>query len=362
MSALEPKAERIEFAAVRAYLESRGWERLQTPRDDIAAYRADDEDVILAVEPTLSDYAEVMARAARTIARHEQRPVEGVLADLTHPRTDHARFRRTGQSVEDGTIDLSAAATFLTGAQRSLLAAAHQVEVPNTRFHPRMSRTAPQALLQACRLGATERGSFTLLIHCPIDLPDHPERAEFGRQTLTTLLSSLAKTVRVLRRDGVKAVVDAEEPIISANLTEAVVTMLPPDEGADLEIGATFSPVVPIVDPPALVRIERGLFASFDELASALRPPSAAREMRFVGRVSDLHGIENANDELEGEIVLTTEVEDALVRARCTLGPDDYRKAVDAHRDRQLLSVRGTLRRYGRKHVLESPTHVEVLS
>src|SRR5205807_5516419 len=53
-------------------------------------------------------------------------------------------------------------------ARKALLAASCSAVQPQT-FHPRLSRTEAEQLLQACRLGQTERGSFTAVIACPID-------------------------------------------------------------------------------------------------------------------------------------------------------------------------------------------------
>lgn len=355
--------DQVEWTNVRDYLVSRGWRKLPVPWEDAGAFRNGGAEVIVPFDAELADYREGLLVAASRIARFENRPVDEVLVDLARPRADHARFARTGEGTSDGTLPIVDAPGFIDGIRRALLAASHTVERPDQRFHRRMSRSAPEELVRACRMGPAEQRSFAIAVHCPLDLPGQlPGTESFGRHTVETLMRSTSRSVRLLRKEGVGAVAGADDVVITANLCEALVAMMPSDERGDLELEVRYSPILaPSEGAPTHVRVERQLFESFDRLGQALRKPEAPVEGTYVGRVRELKGEPNADGRLEGEAVLRLDVEDELIHARCALGPDDYDRAIVAHREQKHVAVRGVLRRTGRTYALDQPRELRVI-
>lgn len=225
-----------------------------------------------------------------------------------------------------------------------------------------MSRATPDAFVRACRLGPAEPRSFAFSVHCPHDLPDELPGLGFGRRTVSRLMRSVSWTVKALVSVGPQAVVDATAPLTTANLCEALVQMMPRDERTDLQIDARFSPVLSVPgDTPTQVRIERSLYRTLEELSRALRPPSALLEDVHVGRVVELKGDVNDTGRLEGEVILRLDADDELIRARCSLGPEDYMKALNAHGRQRPMSVHGRLARAGRTYTLEDPRGLNVI-
>ncbi|MEZ4300604.1 MAG: hypothetical protein R3B70_37045 [Polyangiaceae bacterium] len=285
-----------------------------------------------------------------------------VVADLGMPRSDRLRFAQSGEATSDGRIGVDAGRDLVEGARRALLSAAHSEERPGLRFHKRLSRAAPEALVRACRLGPAEQRSFAFSIHCPHDLPDDLPGAGFGRRSVGRLMRSVGQAVQTILRVGPQRLVETEEPIVTSNLCEALLQMMPRDERADLEIDVQFSSVLPAPpDTPLAVRVERSLYTAFEDLTRALRPPSAPVDDVHVGRVVELSGDANDAGQLEGDVVLRLDEGEELVRARCTLGPDDYLLAHDAHGRQRHVSVRGKLVHSGRKYTLVDPRDLKVI-
>jgi hypothetical protein len=176
------------------------------------------------------------------------------------------------------------------------------------------------------------------------------------------LMQSVDRTVQTLVRLGPQAVIDAPAPMTTANLCEALVQMMPRDERTDLALDVRFSPILPAPDAtPTEVRIERSLYRAFEDLSRTLRPPQSPIEDVHVGRVVELRADVNDAGKLEGEVILRLDADDELIRARCSLGPDDYRKALDAHGRQRYVSVRGKLIRTGRMYMLEDPNELKVI-
>lgn len=352
----------IQWTNVRDYLVARGWRKLPVEWDDAGVFRLDDAEVLVPFDPSLADYDEALVRAAREIARVERREVRDVLDELALPRADHTRFARTGEGAAGGTLPITEAPGFVDGVRRALLAAAHSVERPDQRSHKRMSRRGPLDFVNACRMGPAERRSFALSVHCPLDLSSDLPGTGFGRRAVEILMRSTARATRLLVRDGVQAVVEADEVVITANLCDALVAMMPSDEKSDLELAVDYSPFVVSESPsPTSVKVERSLFESFDRLAQGLRPPEKHADSTYLGRVVELKGEPNDDGDLEGEAVLRLDVEEDLIRVRCVLNAANYQRAIDAHKTQRHVALRGTLRRTGRTLTLENPAELRII-
>ncbi len=358
-----PAAHGLSWTSVRDYLVSRGFRLLPTGWTDAGVFRHGDGEVIVPFDSTFADYAEALDRAARQIARFEGRALADVLKDLGMPRADRVRFAQTGEGTADGMIGVDAAPNLFDGARKTLLSAAHSEERPELWFHKRMTRATPDAFVRACRMGPAEKRSFAFSVHCPHDLPEELPGLGFGRRTVNRLMRSVSRTMKALVSVGPAAVVATGEPLITANLCEALVQMMPRDERTDLHLDTRFSPVLAVPDDvPTEVRIERSLYRAFEDLSRALRPTSAPTFDVHVGRVVELKGDANDEGRLEGEVILRLDADEELIRARCWLGPEDYTKAHEAHGRQRPVFVHGRLTRAGRMYTLEEPRDLNVIA
>ena len=127
----------------------------------------------------------------------ENRPPMEVLNHILLPPSDVLRFSETGAGTEAGTLPFQQAVDILEGTRIMLLATAHRTLKPQP-YHPRLSRTEAQRFVKNCRLGQTERGSFTFTIACPLELLSGTKSGQepFGRQVTHSLVASLAGIAR----------------------------------------------------------------------------------------------------------------------------------------------------------------------
>jgi hypothetical protein len=353
-------AQSVDYTDALQYLVHRGWQRVRSRTDAVAILRKGPAEVVLPLDRELGDYGEAIARAAARIAALEGGTAHSILEDLHHPRTDTLRAGRTDAGTEDGSLGFDAAAAMLAGLRRSLLASACSVERPAERFHRRMNLKRPQEFINKCRIGQTEHGSFVVTVLCPLEL-DQLELADpFGRKTVETLIGSVNKAVHLLRTDGAARVAE-DVPALSANLCDALVDMMPKDERGDLWLGASWSPLLPAPALPTRVQIDRDLYAAFEGLARSLRPPTLPKVDLFVGRVVELHGEDNADGALEGDVLLVVQVGEELVRTRVALTAVEYKVAMQAHVEQRYLRVRGELHRQTKTASIEKPSDVQVI-
>jgi hypothetical protein len=360
---------RVDYQNVRSYLEAHGWSRIPSRRLQAAIYRsgrAPAVEVQVPLDRDLIDYGEAMVAVARRIAEHEQRPAESILRDLLRPRRDLHRFALEGAETQDGGIHLENGLSLVNGVRKALLSSACSVKRPGTTFHPRMSLADAEAFLKGCRLGQTEVGSFVLTVEAPLEVaPPRPVQEEsFGRRASLLLLRSVAHVASAVRAGEPGRVLEPAlgEPVVSANLCEALVEMMPPDEGADLRLRSSWSPLLP-VEPqvPSEVHVDRNMYESIEKLSHQLRPSRGAQPNQFVGRVVELMGEPGEHGEVEGAVVLQAQVEDELLKVRVLLGAADYRQATEAHLTQRYVTVKGVLRRGSRVHQLDQASHFELV-
>ncbi|HEY8378329.1 MAG TPA: hypothetical protein VIK91_17655 [Nannocystis sp.] len=365
---LAERAAAVAYQDLRAYLDARGWHSFPSRVSYAAIYRspgAGDFEVQIPLDTDLADYADAIVFAARRIAAFEDRPVEQVLRDLLQPRCDTVRYAVTGPSTRTGTISLVAGHALVAGALKSLLASACSVQRPR-RFHPRMTLSDAESYVRACRLGQTEIGSYVLTVETPLDIHAQLDATEipFGRRATAYLFESTAYLARAIRQGETARILEEnpDAPLVSANLCESLLEMMPPDESADLRLTGSWSPLIPPpASVPSAVHFDRTMFEAVERLAQQLRPSRDSEPAQFVGKVLELSGAPNAAGQLEGDVVLQVQADDQLLKVRVPLGPEDYKDAGAAHLAQHYVSVRGQLHRGPRIHVLKNPTGFQVV-
>ncbi len=362
MISIDALAKSVGYQDFREYLLARSWTCVPSRHAYVAIFRSPGGgavEVQLPLETDLVDYADAIALAARRVAEHEGRGLEAILRDLTMPRRDVVRYALGGEATTlAGSIRLQAGEAMLGGARKSLLASACSVKWPR-RFHPRMTLAEAESFVRGCRLGQTEVGSFVLAIDAPLDIDNEPPSSEapFGRRVTSYLLTAVNQIATAIRRGEPNRVVDESgDALVSANLCESLVEMMPTDESADLRLSSTWSPLIPV--PPSLaskVHLDRTMFEPIQRLAEQLRPARVGGPEQFVGIVIAVSGAPNPAGQLEGDVVLQVQHDDQLSRVRVTLGAEAYMQAVKAHVEQRYVSVRGLLRPGGRTNLLVNP-------
>src|SRR5262249_53485986 len=153
-------------------------------------------------------------------------------------------FREVSPEAEAGYLPLDHAVRMVSGTRKLLLSVAHSVLVPQP-YHPRMSRTEAEGFLARCRLGQTERGSFTLTVACPLDLQVGlfgPMSEPFARRITSLLLHTLEELEQAVERPRSDELTDlSRHPGISANLCESLLMLRPGGDRAYLTVSATWS-------------------------------------------------------------------------------------------------------------------------
>jgi hypothetical protein len=378
---------------VRRYAIAEGWQRVEGVNGKIALYqhpKSDLDQLIVPLDPSMDDYGTGMAEVITRLAeRSGILPIQ-ILDDLLDSPCDVMRFRLDEPHSRQGSIPLAQSISLLAAAERALLSAACSVIQPQT-FHPRLSRAEAEQMVKACRVGQTERGSFVLKIACPLDSVDletpiskptplldkmakpepepnlHDVNEPFTRKVTRLLMQSLGRIVTAIDSDKTDSLLVDQpgQPVLSANLCEALLAMQPTGDRSLLGVQTTWSRAFKTPPPnevPGSVLLRADVFPEIEKIAQTLRPTKEPKVSTFVGLVDSLMGSPDPDRRVEGDVTFLLFDADETIKARATLNADDYHIAWQAHGAAGYVSLRGRLIRERRSNRIEEVSHLNSLS
>lgn len=359
---LIPTIAELRHDDVQGYLRGRGWVPVPDPREHVVVYtHASAGEVDVPLDSTLADYARRMGELVEHIAAVEQRSVLEVHSDLSMPPGDLLGFRVRSELVGSGTIPLVDGLR-LREAQRNLILAAAHAAIQPQRYYPQLSRREPTALLAQCREAQTARGSYVMNLLVPVEpaIGKLPFTDPPGRRVTRLLMQTLNEIRHQLRSMDGEALLRMESRGMSANLLAALGEMYPPGEGSSLEISVRWARNRPPPEVPERLSFTEGVFPLLRAVADAMREqhPSPCELSGYVTR------LERPGEGAEGPgtIVLVAQVGEppAEVRVHVALPAPVYNEmAIPAHREGRRLHMTGTLRREGRKWILNDPARID---
>jgi hypothetical protein len=104
-----------------------------------------------------------------------------------------------------------------------------------------------------------------------------------------------------------------------------------------------------------------GEFPIIEDIYRELLPTKAPASSLFFGKVVTLSGQPGDDGTMQGETTLALLHDEEILKARADLGPDDYQKAVDAHRNDEPVKLWGVLHLGRRIHRLADITGFSAL-
>ena len=175
--------------------------------------------------------------------------------------------------------------------------------IKSQAYYPRLGYKEALAFLETCQLGQTERGSFVATIMAPIppqidrqtemfagdDAQLALETEPFARKATLRLMLALDHIRGSIHTGNYDSILTGVDRGVSANLCEAIASMKPGGDQANLQIRMSWSrnrPRVPAGIPPK-VSFSQTAFSIVQEAGRKLRevPASNARGSRALSLV-----------------------------------------------------------------------------
>jgi hypothetical protein len=307
--------EAISPSALRAYLVYEGWKRLEAFGEFSEVYsrsgNGSDKELVVPVSTSIADYASAVAQALRFIASFEQRDELVIYADLVRADRDVIRVRAP-EADSDGSIAIDPGVELVQHARDMLASAACAAFDPRPAYHLGKVQQA-EVYMRRVRLGQTEHGSFVITLLAPMPpVLGAPQQASlwpnldhepFERRVTRTLTQSLHSAQEAIvesnRGDGLKAFAGVVSKGVSANLCEALASIIDRSGGADAS--CTWARTRPTPIPRDRIVFGRADGEILREAARQFRLREPRRDERIIGYVTDLH---RAEDQAEGRVTI----------------------------------------------------------
>lgn len=352
----------ISVADLTAYLGTSGWTRKPFSRPDVLLFvgpQADDGEALEIVLPdseAATDFRDRVRDALTTLSGVEDRDETEVAREVLRPWVDHLSVRLIGKQAEDGALPLNVAAQLIRATEQLVIATAAAEERP-VPYYGRATKLAAEHA-RACRFGQTALGSFVINVECPtLSLGQQSIDMPFPRRVTNRLMRGLKRTHSAVQSGTPGPLALGHVDGLNANVCEALLELH--NAAPDLVLGfsVAFSRVLPVhEDLRGEVLLEDRSFEFLAVAARRMRGAATLGERDIEGQIvrlvaSDPGEADEEDDVADGERVATLRFMDAGRRqhALMQLEVDAYKEACDAHRDGNMVRVRGTLERFGRR-------------
>ncbi len=365
----------VSPAALSAYARAAGWSRRETYRDRSHVYRGGDlPDIILPNTKELADYASVVSGLIETFAESAEQDRMTVYRDLVTADRDAVRVRAVDldERDRDGSLPIGAGADLVCAARDLVLAAACALDNPRPIYRMGANREAAD-YLRRVRLGQTEQGSFVVTLLSPVvpppirTTPDSKRRPPdveaseepIARRVTARLAGALAAARRATDDAGCgeqRAFSSAVRDGVSANLCDALATLT--ETLSRVDIGVVWARTYPRNEIGRAVRFAAHDAPILREAGRAFRSREPRPGVTLVGLVQRLERDDTAAD---GMVTLRTSLDGRNQSVGALLRQSDYHRAIQAHRKKAPLVVRGDLERAGRRWRLLDPSIEDVI-
>ncbi|MGA3110576.1 MAG: hypothetical protein ABSE15_00905 [Candidatus Bathyarchaeia archaeon] len=358
-------AGKLNYVEIAKYLKDLGWNEVESyPNVKIfqifsnkILYQAD-----IPLDRKLRDYNSAMLRAVQQIAEFSNKSTEHVLLELLNPLSDIIRFQVKEGTDESGTIKVEDAIKLYENAKKIVTFASMDYLRPS-QYHLGRPDSISQELIQNCRFGQTEIGSYIVSLVIPFTKLDEgklvqmtlfneemDKSSSITRNVTDKIITSIQQVKETINNGTFNEMMlpkneQEHPPPISANFLEALSSIGISKEDSEVDISIKWAPTVK--DNRAeinSVSLTNDYYKPIETVVRMIKS-KRANEKEFVGRVSKLQATPNAEKRTEGEatIVYLDPDSEKACTAKVLLQKEDYNMAIEAHEKGKPVKVTGKL-------------------
>lgn len=368
---LQRKLAHVPLHNIRSYLKSVGWIH-QATISDVASiwHRLEpehaEEEILLPEHLDLRDYWQRLMDVVTNLAKFEGKSSDRMLLELTLYLCDLVSIRVVHSDVENGSIPLLDG-VILHERGRDLMIAAAVTTVSKRRNFSGSRPSEANDYLSTLRLGQTAVGSYIVNIIAPvIRMPTTQDEiidSPFSRVVTANLVAGLDALLNAVNAgDGEESYSVWDAAIskgASANMCEALIGLSGQRRNREVHVSVELSKDVQYGNDMA-----RKFTFSPDQVQSLKEVAEYYRD-KYVRTGYVMHGyVKKLNRDREsdnGIISVLANVAGYDKNVEFELGGDDYKEAIHAHENKELVSCTGDLDVRPRKVKLLNPTNFKVV-
>jgi hypothetical protein len=333
----------VRVAEISSYLSATGWRELPQRWRGAAIWSRAGTEVLVPPRDDLGDIDLRIGELLRGLAEAEGRGVGEVAKAIITPQLDATTYRALPGADPAGFPSLLTGMRALRAIRKLLDTAARTVlEGPRTAFSGAPTGRVEQ-LLDAVRLTVDPHPDLALTLLLPLDPDGAPG---LGRAVATQLYDAAGALHEAVEDDDDPAALDAAAAAgVSADFCAALSDLAGDGRRDPFQLDFRWAPAAPSELPARTLRFPAEAGVRIRQAARRLRQADLAGPTTVTGLVESLH------DDEDGEQRRRILVRGELRTDRGSSGgrgvwvrlddPDSYRTAVEAHRDRRPVRVRG---------------------
>jgi hypothetical protein len=359
---------------LKNYLKDRGWQEESFPRKELLKFRSPMPisssnrfiQLYIPANDEINDYDRIIEYALEGISAYENRSFDDVVSQMLN-LGDSLKIEVSNMETAKGSIPLPKGISMYEGVRDLFVYSACAELDPITKNFRRKFKSAIN-LAEKCLIGQTQYGSFVANIYCPTRRPRDrtlfvEPTSPFERRVLLRILRGLDDINDSIEADNPDPIVNNYRNGLNSNMCNALITIIEIGMSSNIIITPNLEPIWPI---PAEVKdkyIINNLSKYYLEKASEiLKGQPSEIERLLKGYILRL---QRSEDEEEGTIELIVIDEDdpnINFRVKTKLEPDMYQMAIEAHRGKKNIRIRGMLKKLGSKWYLDSPSELEIIN
>ncbi|MCX6038364.1 MAG: hypothetical protein NTW99_10840 [Chloroflexi bacterium] len=356
-------AKSIDYWDLLTYIKQFGWSQIddKSSRFIVFSGLTDINDkpieIVFLRNETANEQPIYIANALSILSSVAKTEPSSLAQDINTVNRDVLRMKIQGSGVEE-TIPLRSAAQQIYELKQ-VVAYAARSEIDRKPYYIDAQVPIAKAMVEAYRFGHTFRGSFGFTIETPklqeihtykqLDLfPDFGKSTPMWRKVMERIARGLTFADQATRERDSRLIIDNYTTGLNANMCQSLANMYG-NQNIAIEFSIKWAPIQ-LPENPAIQSFKSVQLseAARNQLAFAAKVlvETHQEEVTVLGRIVELSAKSSPLDMDTSRTVRIQWFEEAEGRAHeatATLNPDDYQKAIEAHRNWYVIQITGIL-------------------
>ena len=332
------------------FLLNHGWTSDASINDAATIYHTlahPSAEVVLPTSRNTKGYQELLIVAFSRISTLYDTDHRKTLNSIVDSQEDNIRIRIIHEDVQHGSIQLENGLKLIQGARELMASSALSTKQKKRMYIGKMPEDVKE-YTDHLRLGQTEVGSYIINVFSKIRKPRELqlfEQPSFDRQvTLQTIRS--VEALRTSAADFAKnqqyeVFDEVVEDGVNANVCKAVLDLGGVKANQNVNIEVQIMNPIEVKDEIHNTHFPTRLFGAIEHAHDYFMDKDYQADVEIVGFVFKLARDE---DEEAGVVNVSTNIQDKTRKVKVYLSEDQYEVAISAHRDQELVAIRGDLR------------------
>ncbi len=357
----------VSPVALSSYARYLGWIKSEQYGDHSDVYTSEEfPEIIIPRTQNLADYPSVVFRLMEMISSASEIDIPSLYREIVTADRDVLRLR-VGDSSSDGSLPVNSGIDLVNGAKEMILSAACSLEDRRAFYRIGANQGAAKYLEQV-RLGQTEKGSFVVTILSPIIAPRLQQSLIDGHESdddsvgrgmtkhIHSILMTIRDSIEKSNSGDDKAFSRTFEQGVSANICDAIVKMIEPFQS--LETSLAWAHTRPIEKMKSVFRFSSSDIPILQGASASFKHLEPRHDEEIFGHIPKLQ--RDKNDE-EGAITMIALIDGKSQSVKVDLNRSDYERAIEAHKARAPIIMRGDLERISQRWRLLNPRIEDVI-